>query len=118
MRWEWIWCASVSDASLRCVSGHWNRFLLVFWSNPRTWLFVRVARVSSFEREIHDENDFVMFLFVRGFGQVADEVEGRLLYVDKGVGEALHYMGGLPFVLQLGARSIYSLENASPLDAI
>jgi hypothetical protein len=55
---------------------------------------------------------------VRGFGQVADEVEGGLLYVDEGAGEALHYMGGLPFVLQLGVRSICSLENASPLDAV
>lgn len=51
-------------------------------------------------------------------GQVADEVEGGLLYVDEGAGEALHYMGGLAFVLQLGVRSICSLENASPLDAV
>ena len=49
---------------------------------------------------------------------MADEVEGGLLYVDEGAGEALHYMGGLPFVLQLGVRSICSLENASPLDAV
>ncbi|KAG0568011.1 hypothetical protein KC19_7G179400 [Ceratodon purpureus] len=53
----------------------------------------------------------------RCLAQVADEVEGGLLYVDEGAGEALHYMGGLPFVLQLGVRSVCSLENASPLDA-
>lgn len=49
---------------------------------------------------------------------MADEVEGGLLYVDEGAGESLHYMGGLPFVLQLGIRAICSLENASPLDAV
>lgn len=53
----------------------------------------------------------------RTLAQVADEVEGGLLYVDEGAGEALHYLGGLAFVLQLGVRSICSLENASPLDA-
>lgn len=53
----------------------------------------------------------------RCLAQVADEVEGGLLYVDEGAGESLHYMGGLPFVLQLGIRAICSLENASPLDA-
>lgn len=50
--------------------------------------------------------------------QVADEVEGALLYVDEGAGEALHYIGGLPFVLQLGVRAVCSLENASALDAV
>jgi hypothetical protein len=49
---------------------------------------------------------------------VADEVEGALLYVDEGAGEALHYIGGLPFVLQLGVRAVCSLENASALDAV
>lgn len=45
-------------------------------------------------------------------------MEGALLYVDEGAGEALHYIGGLPFVLQLGVRAVCSLENASALDAV
>lgn len=54
----------------------------------------------------------------RCIAKVADEVEGGILYVDSGAGEALHFMGGLPFILQLGVRAVCSLENASPLDAV
>ncbi|CAM6014712.1 unnamed protein product [Sphagnum balticum] len=54
----------------------------------------------------------------RCIAKVADEVEGGILYVDSGAGEALHFIGGLPFILQLGVRAVCSLENASPLDAV
>jgi hypothetical protein len=54
----------------------------------------------------------------RCIAKVADEVEGGILYVDSGAGEALHFMGGLPFILQLGVRAVCSLEIASPLDAV
>jgi len=62
--------------------------------------------------------DSIPQIFLVFFLQVADEVEGGILYVDSGAGEALHFMGGLPFILQLGVRAVCSLENASPLDAV
>lgn len=50
--------------------------------------------------------------------QVAEDAEDGILYMDAGAGEAFHFNGGLPSLLELGARAICSLENASPLDAV
>ncbi|KAG6552592.1 hypothetical protein Mapa_005792 [Marchantia paleacea] len=50
-------------------------------------------------------------------GLVGEDVEDGILYMDAGAGEAFHFNGGLPSLLELGARAICSLENASPLDA-
>jgi hypothetical protein len=61
---------------------------------------------------------FLLSIFLLFFLQVADEVEGGILYVESGVGEALHLMGALPFILRLGVRVVCNLENASPFRAI
>jgi hypothetical protein len=57
-------------------------------------------------------------IFLLFFMQVADEVEGGILYVDSGAGEGLHSMGALPFILRLGVRVVCVLENASPFRAV
>jgi hypothetical protein len=38
--------------------------------------------------------------------------------VDSGAGKALHFVGGLPFILWLGVRILCNLENASRLDVV
>jgi hypothetical protein len=38
--------------------------------------------------------------------------------MDSGAGEALHFRGGLPFILRLGVRVVCCLENASPFDVV
>ncbi|CAM6109519.1 unnamed protein product [Calypogeia fissa] len=48
---------------------------------------------------------------------VQEDVEDGILYMDAGAGEAFHFNGGLPSMLELGARAICSLEQASPFDA-
>ncbi|KAL2635197.1 hypothetical protein R1flu_006676 [Riccia fluitans] len=53
----------------------------------------------------------------RAIGLLAEDVEDGLFYMDDGAGESFHFSGGLPTLLELGARGICSLENASVLDA-
>ncbi|KAJ7549057.1 hypothetical protein O6H91_07G038400 [Diphasiastrum complanatum] len=53
----------------------------------------------------------------QSLGQFADELQDALVYLDEGAGEAFHFMGGLPFFLQFGVRSVCSLENARPYDS-
>ncbi|KAL3692631.1 hypothetical protein R1sor_006282 [Riccia sorocarpa] len=53
----------------------------------------------------------------RAIGLLAEDVEDGLFYMDDGAGESFHFSGGLPTLLELGARAICSLENASVLDA-
>jgi hypothetical protein len=60
----------------------------------------------------------ILHIFLVFILQVVDEVEGGILYVDSGAEEALHFMGRLPFILQLGEHVVYSMENASPLDVV
>jgi hypothetical protein len=38
--------------------------------------------------------------------------------VDSGAGEALRFVGGLPFILWLGVRILCNLDNASRLDVV
>jgi hypothetical protein len=38
--------------------------------------------------------------------------------VETWAGEALRFVGGLPFILWLGVRVLCNLENASPLDVV
>lgn len=48
--------------------------------------------------------------------QISDQVLDSILYLDAGSAEAFQYIGGLPVLLELGVRSVCSLEHASPLD--
>lgn len=48
--------------------------------------------------------------------EVANEVNGSLLYLDFGAGEVAHCSLGLPFLYSLGARAVFSLEDASLWD--
>uniref|UniRef100_A0A0E0F2X7 Sec1 family domain-containing protein MIP3 n=1 Tax=Oryza meridionalis TaxID=40149 RepID=A0A0E0F2X7_9ORYZ len=49
--------------------------------------------------------------------QIGDEIADALVYLDAGTLEAFQFIGAFPLLLELGARAICSLENASPLDA-
>ncbi|XP_024518035.1 sec1 family domain-containing protein MIP3 [Selaginella moellendorffii] len=49
-------------------------------------------------------------------GEEAENLQGALVYLDDGALEAFHFLGGLPFLLQLGARGVCQLENASACD--
>ena len=40
------------------------------------------------------------------------------MYVDAGTLEAFQFIGAFPLLLEVGARAVCSLENASPLDAV
>eukprot|EP01018_Ginkgo_biloba_P008783 Gb_27832 [translate_table: standard] len=48
--------------------------------------------------------------------QISDLVVDAILYLDAGSVEAFQFVGGLPLLLELGARAICSLEHASSLD--
>uniref|UniRef100_A0A0D9XPH3 Sec1 family domain-containing protein MIP3 n=1 Tax=Leersia perrieri TaxID=77586 RepID=A0A0D9XPH3_9ORYZ len=50
--------------------------------------------------------------------QIGDEIADALVYLDAGTLEAFQFIGAFPLLLELGARAICSLENASPLDAV
>ena len=47
--------------------------------------------------------------------QIGDEIADA--DVDSGT-EAFQFIGAFPLLLELGARAVCSLENASPLDAV
>ncbi|KAG8090714.1 hypothetical protein GUJ93_ZPchr0011g27934 [Zizania palustris] len=49
--------------------------------------------------------------------QIGDEIADALVYLDAGTLEAFQFIGAFPLLLELGARAICSLENASPLDS-
>lgn len=49
--------------------------------------------------------------------QIGDEIADSIVYIDAGTTEAFQFTGGFPLLLDLGARAVCSLENASPLDA-
>ncbi|CAL4989383.1 unnamed protein product [Urochloa decumbens] len=50
--------------------------------------------------------------------QIGDEIADTIVYVDAGTLEAFQFIGAFPLLLELGARAVCSLENASPLDAV
>jgi len=50
--------------------------------------------------------------------QIGDEIADAIVYVDAGTLEAFQFIGAFPLLLELGARAVCSLENASPLDAV
>jgi hypothetical protein len=45
-------------------------------------------------------------------------IADSIVYIDAGTLEAFQFIGGFPLLLELGARAVCSLENASPLDAV
>ncbi|KAH9318895.1 hypothetical protein KI387_020664, partial [Taxus chinensis] len=47
---------------------------------------------------------------------VSDHLADAILYLDAGSAEAFQFVGGLPVLLDLGARVVCSLEQALPLD--
>ncbi|TVU04188.1 hypothetical protein EJB05_50213 [Eragrostis curvula] len=49
--------------------------------------------------------------------QIGDEISESIMYIDAGTLEAFQFIGAFPLLLELGARAVCSLENASPLDA-
>ncbi|KAJ1264293.1 hypothetical protein BS78_09G252400 [Paspalum vaginatum] len=49
--------------------------------------------------------------------QIGDEIADSVVYIDAGTLEAFRFIGAFPLLLELGARAVCSLENASPLDA-
>lgn len=49
--------------------------------------------------------------------QIGDEIADALVYIDAGTLEAFQFIGAFPLLLELGARAVCGLENASPLDA-
>lgn len=48
--------------------------------------------------------------------QISDEIENAVVYLDAGCLEAFQFVGAFPLLLELGVRSVCSLENMSPLD--
>lgn len=53
---------------------------------------------------------------LKALRQISDQVLDSIFYLDAGSAEAFQYIGGLPVLLELGARAVCSLEHASPLD--
>eukprot|EP00249_Psilotum_nudum_P022712 c28618_g1_i1 orf=227-2896(+) len=51
------------------------------------------------------------------FSRVAEDFADALVYVDVGVGEALHFIGGLATLLPFNPRAVCSLERSSPVDS-
>ncbi|KAI4322785.1 hypothetical protein L6164_022449 [Bauhinia variegata] len=49
--------------------------------------------------------------------QVAEHIEGAIVYLDAGATESFRFLGPYPVLLELGTRAICSLENTSSLDA-
>ncbi|KAI4333839.1 hypothetical protein L6164_018598 [Bauhinia variegata] len=50
--------------------------------------------------------------------QVAEHIEGAIVYLDAGSTESFQFLGAYPALLDLGVRAICSLENACSLDAV
>ncbi|XP_062182504.1 sec1 family domain-containing protein MIP3-like [Phragmites australis] len=50
--------------------------------------------------------------------QIGDEIVDSIVYADAGTLESFQFIGAFPLLLELGARAVCSLENASPLDAV
>ncbi|XP_007048715.2 PREDICTED: sec1 family domain-containing protein MIP3 isoform X1 [Theobroma cacao] len=49
--------------------------------------------------------------------QISQHIEGAIIYLDAGCTESFQLMGAFPFLLDLGVRSVCSLENMCSLDA-
>ncbi|KAM7492161.1 hypothetical protein LguiA_035082 [Lonicera macranthoides] len=50
--------------------------------------------------------------------QISEEIKGAIVYLDVGCTESFQFLGAFPLLLELGVRSVCSLENLSPLDVV
>ncbi|CAL1394188.1 unnamed protein product [Linum trigynum] len=50
--------------------------------------------------------------------QMAEHLEGAIIYLDSGCTESFQFAGAFPVFLDLGVRAVCSLENMSSLDAV
>ncbi|XP_010553950.1 PREDICTED: sec1 family domain-containing protein MIP3 [Tarenaya hassleriana] len=50
--------------------------------------------------------------------QISEDIQDAIVYIDAGCTESFQFVGAFPLFLELGARSICSLENVNPLDAV
>lgn len=49
---------------------------------------------------------------------ISEHIKDATLYIDGGCTESFQYLGAFPLLLSLGARTVCSLENMSPLDRV
>lgn len=52
------------------------------------------------------------------FWQIEQDVKDAIVYIDAGCTESFQLAGAFPLFLELGARSVCSLENMTSLDAV
>lgn len=52
------------------------------------------------------------------FWQIEEDVKDAIVYIDAGCTESFQLAGAFPLFLELGARSVCSLENMTSLDAV
>ncbi|GMH12128.1 hypothetical protein Nepgr_013969 [Nepenthes gracilis] len=50
--------------------------------------------------------------------QIAEHLEGAIVYLDSGCTESFQYLGAFPLLLEYGVRAVCSLENMCPLDMV
>lgn len=50
--------------------------------------------------------------------QISDQLEDAILYLDAGCSEAFQFLGAFPVLLDLGVRTVCSLESMSSLDIV
>ncbi|GAB4824875.1 Sec1 domain-containing protein mip3 [Ancistrocladus abbreviatus] len=50
--------------------------------------------------------------------QIAEHIEGAIVYLDAGCTESFQFLGAFPLLLEHGVRAICSLENMCPLDTV
>lgn len=50
--------------------------------------------------------------------QLSEHIKDSVLYLDGGCTESFQYLGAFPLLLDLGACTVCSLENMSPLDLV
>ncbi|XWS30046.1 hypothetical protein CRYUN_Cryun24cG0084400 [Craigia yunnanensis] len=51
-------------------------------------------------------------------GQISEHIEGAIIYIDAGCTESFQIMGAFPMLLDLGVRTVCSLEDMCSLDAV
>ncbi|XWS41127.1 hypothetical protein CRYUN_Cryun17cG0053400 [Craigia yunnanensis] len=51
-------------------------------------------------------------------GQISEQIEGAIIYLDAGCTESFQLMGAFPMLLDLGVRAVCSLENMCSLNAV
>ncbi|CAI9089195.1 OLC1v1023715C2 [Oldenlandia corymbosa var. corymbosa] len=50
--------------------------------------------------------------------QISDDIKDAVIYLDAGSTESFQFLDAFPLLLELGARAVCSLENASALDEV